>query len=169
MTSTAKTWHIANWSPLGWLETAIKLVALMVAIIALANALSSGVFTTPSGARLAQVIVLAILALGLTVGIADRYKQREIIAMIFVLINNVGHWGMVYVLLITVTSERSLKPDDLLPVFAGLMLLGDLIKLVWLRVTGHTQDGYPQSVLYGLVGVYVVGYIIILLLALAGG
>ena len=161
--STQKAWHIANWSPLAWLETAIKLVGLAAAVIALVNALSGGVFTAPSGARLIQVIVQAVLALGLTAGIADRYKQREIIAMIFVLINNVGHWGMVYALLTTP------GPGNLLLVFAGFLLLGDLVKLMWLRTSGYTQDGYPQSVLYGLVGVYVVGYIIILLLALAGG
>jgi hypothetical protein len=164
--SPQKSWYIANWSPLGWLETAIKLVALMVAMIALS--VTSGTFSSPSGARLVQVIVLVILSLGLTAGIADRYQQREIIAMLFIVINNVGHWGMVYALLTKVASDGSLTAKNLMPIFAGLMLLGDLVKLVWLRVSGHTQDGYPQSVLYGLVGVYVVGYIIILLLALGG-
>lgn len=159
--SAEKRWHVANWSPLGWLETGIKLIAFVAAILALINALSSGTFTAPSGARLIQVIVLAVLALGLTAGIADRYNQREIIAMGFILLNNIAHWGMVYALL-TIPG-----PATLLLIFAGLMLLGDLVKIYWLRVSGYTQGGYPQSVLYGLTGIYVVGYVLILLLALA--
>ncbi|MEZ4670409.1 MAG: hypothetical protein R3E39_21085 [Anaerolineae bacterium] len=163
MTTTTKSWHFANWSPLGWLETVIKLVALGAALIALANALSGGVYDAPVGGRLVQVIVLAIIALGLTAAIIDRYRHREITAMIFVLINVVGHWGMVYALL------TAPGPGSLLLIFAGLMLLGDVVKMGWLRVSGYTQDGYPQSVMYGLVGVFVAGYLIILLLALAGG
>lgn len=158
--NTPKQWHIANWSALGWIETGIKLVAFVAAILALFNALSSGTFSPPTGARLIQVIVLVVLALGLTAGIFDRYSQREIIAMIFIIINNVAHWGMVYALF------TSPGPGSLLLIFAGLMLLGDLVKIYWLRVSGYTQGGYPQSVLYGLTGTFVVGYLIILVLAL---
>ncbi len=157
---TSKQWHIANWSALGWIETGIKLIAFVAAILALINALSSGIVTAPSGVWLIQVIVLAVLALGLSVGIVDRYNQREIIAMIFILLNNLAHWGMVYALL-TVPG-----PGNLLLIFTGLMLLGDLVKIYWLRVSGYTQGGYPQSVLYGLTGIFVVGYIIVFLLTI---
>ncbi len=158
--NTSKQWHVANWSALGWLETGIKLVAFVAAIIALLNALSSGTFSAPSGIHLIQVIVLAILALGLTLGIVDRYNQREIIAMIFILINNLAHWGMVYALL------TSPGPDNLLLIFTALMILGDLVKIFWLYVSGYTQGGYPQSVLYGLTSTFVIGYIIVFLLTI---
>ncbi len=158
--NTSKQWHIGDWSALGWLETGIKLIAFVAAILALVNALTSGTFSAPSGVRLIQVIVLAVLALGLTVGIVDRLRQREIIALAFILINNLAHWGMVYALL-TLPG-----PGSLLLIFAGFMLLGDLVKIYWLRVSGYTQDGIPQSVLYGLTSTFVVGYAIILLLAL---
>ena len=158
---TPQHWHIANWSPLGWLETGIKLVAQVAAIIALVNALSGGTFAAPAGARLIQVIVLAVLALGLTAGIYDRYVGREIIAMAFILLNNVAHWGMVYALL------TKPGPGTLLLIFAGLMLLGDLVKLYWLRVSGFTVRNYSRATLFGLTGFYVAGYVIILLLALA--
>ena len=162
MTSTTppKQWYVANWSALGWLETGIKLVAFAAAILALIQALSSGTFNAPSGTRLVQGIILAFLALGLFGAIFERYMQREIIAMIFVLVNNVVHWGMVYALL-TLPG-----PASLLLIFATLMLLGDLVKIYWLRVSGFTQDGRPQSIFYILTGGYIVGYAIILLLAL---
>ena len=156
-----KKWHVANWSPLGWLETGIKLIAFVSAIFALIQALSNGTFISPSGTRLIQVIILVFLALGLFGAIFERYMQREIIAMIFVLVNNIAHWGMVYALL-TIPG-----PGTLLLIFAGLMLLGDLVKIYWLRVSGFTQDGRPQSIFYILTGGYVVGYVIILLLALS--
>jgi len=155
--TTAKQWHVSNWSALGWLETGIKLFAFLAAMLALINALSSGTLTAPAGARLIQVIVLMVLALGLLAGLADRYNQREIIAMGFILLNNLAHWGMVYALLTLPV------PTNLLLIFAGLMLLGDLVKVYWLRVSGYTQDGYPQSILFGLTGVYVVGYVILLI------
>ncbi len=158
--NTSKQWHIGDWSALGWLETGIKLIAFIAAILALINALSNETFSAPSGVRLIQVIVLAVLSLGLTVGIVDRYSQREIIAMIFILINNLAHWGMVYALL-TVPG-----PGNLILVFTALMILGDLVKIFWLYVSGYTQNGYPQSILYGLTGTFVVGYLIIFLLAL---
>jgi len=48
-----KRWYVASWPPLAWLETGIKLVAIVVGLVALIQALSSGVFALPSGLRLA--------------------------------------------------------------------------------------------------------------------
>ncbi len=155
-----KQWHVADWSTLGWLETGIKLLAHIAAIVALINALSSGIITAPTGTRLVQVIVLALLSLGLLGAILDRYMGREIIAMVFVLINNVAHWGMVYALLTTP------GPGGLLLIFAGLMLLGDLVKEYWLYTSKFTQYGLSTKVMMSLTGVFVVGYAIILILAL---
>ncbi len=159
----AKQWHVGDWSPLGWLETGIKLVAHVAAIIALLNALSSGTSVAPQGTRLIQVIVLAILALLLLLAIVDRYQEREIIAMGFVIINVIAHWGMVYALLTTP------GPGSLLTIFAGLMLLGDLVKIRWLFVSGFTSRGQSTQVMVGLVSIFVIGYAIIFLLSLFGG
>jgi len=56
----------------------------------------------------------------------------------------------------------------LLSTFAALMLLGDLVKLVFLKVHEFTVRDMPKAVLYGLTLVYVVGYLLILLLQVAG-
>jgi len=47
------------------------------------------------------------------------------------------------------------------------MLLGDLVKLVFLKVHSFTVRATPKAVLYGLTLIYVVGYLLILLLELA--
>jgi hypothetical protein len=158
--SPTKRWHIAQWPALAWLETVIKLAALVLGVVALVQALSGGALVLPGGLRLVQLVILAFLSLGLVVAIFDRLAEREIVAMIFVAINNLGHWGMV----VALASKPG--PGGLLPAFVGLMLLGDLVKLVFLRVHDFSLRDTPQTVLYGLTSVYVVGYLAILLLEL---
>ena len=154
-----KVWHVASWPLLAWAETAVKGVALFIAIITFFQAWAVGNFSWPSGIRLAQFIVLGILSLGLLVAIVDRYLEREIIAILFVMLNNVGHWG---VLLALTTNLASLP----LLAFAGLMLLGDLIKLQFLRVHNFIVRDTPPAILYGLTTFYVIGYSVLLILDL---
>lgn len=78
-------WYVATWPPLAWLETVIKLAALVLGFIALARALSGGVFWLPGGLpawssgglRLAQLIILACLSLGLVAAVFDRLAERR--------------------------------------------------------------------------------------------
>ena len=76
--------------------------------------------------------------------------------------NNLGHGGMV----IALATEPG--PCWKLPAFAALMLLGDLVKLVFLKVHDFTVRDMPKAVLYGLTSVYVADYLLILLLELVG-
>ena len=156
----AKRWHVASWPPLAWLETVIKLAAITIGIIALVQALSGGAFDPPGGLQLAQLIILAVLSLGLLFAIFDRLVEREIVAMVFVLLNNLGHWGMV------VALSFAPGPGRLLLAFAGLMLLGDLVKLVFLKVHDFSVRDTPKAMLYGLTSAYVVGYALIVLFEL---
>ena len=151
-------WHIASWPPLAWLETVIKAIALIIGISALIAALAGGAWALPGGLRLAQMIVLGILSLGLAAAIADRLRGREIVAMIFVVFNNLGHWGMV------VALAAQTGPGAALVAFAALMLAGDLVKLVFLKTSGFTVRDTPRAVLYGLTSFYVTGYALLLLL-----
>ena len=158
---SAQGWHIARWPALAWLETAIKLVAIAVGVAAFVTALSSGgALALPGGRRLVQLIVLALLALGLLAAIYDRWLEREIVAMAFVLVNNLGHWGMTLAL----TSDT--LSSGYLVAFCALMLIGVVIKLVFLRVHAFQVRDIPRTVLFGLTSVYVVGYGVILLLEL---
>lgn len=112
---------------------------------------SGATFALPRGLRLAQFVILAFLSLGLVAAIFDRFKEREIVAMVYVLPNNLGHWGMV-VALASVPG-----PGVLLIAFAGLMLLGDLVKLMFFRVHDLCVRDTPQVMLFGLTSVYIVG------------
>lgn len=130
--STTKGWHVDRWPPLAWLQTAIKLAAIILGIVAGVLVLSSGTLALPAGLRLAQLIILVILSLGLVAAILDRLAGREIVAMVFALLNNLGHWGMV----ISLATSPGL--GWMLPAFAALMLLGDLVKLVFLKIHDFT-------------------------------
>lgn len=142
-------WYIGQWPPLAWLETAIKAVALIIGVVALVGALSYGAFALPRGVRLAQFVIQVILSLGLVAAIFDRLIGRELVAMVFVVFNNLGHWGMVAAL----ASEPG--PGSLLIAFCTLMLIGDLVKLVFLKVHDFRVRDTPRTVLFGLTSVYI--------------
>ncbi len=159
--TAARRWHIAQWPPLAWLETVIKLAALATGIAAFINGVMTGDFALPDGLRLVQWVILVVLSLGLLAAIADRFLDREIVAMVFVVVNNAGHWGMVVALLSGADTGRALVA------FAGLMLAGDLVKLVFIWRHQFSVRDVPRRVLYGLTLGYVAGYSALLLLAIA--
>jgi hypothetical protein len=157
MTNARPAWHVDSWPALAWLETAVKLVALGVGVDALLRA--TGGSPDFGAGRIAQIVILALLCLGLVAAIADRLANREIVAMIFVVLNNIGHLAMLAALIVHTDT------DGHLVLFASLMLAGDLIKLVFLATSGFTVRDVSPTVLYGLVSGYVVGYATLVLLA----
>lgn len=156
-----QSWHIAKWPLLAWLETIIKLIAFIVALITLRQTLNHGDYTTPQRLGLVQVIIQVILSLGLVAAIFDRWIEREVVSMLFVIPNNVTHWGIVWVLFSTGDTNLWLIA------FFSLMLLGDLIKLRFLKVHNFSVRDTLPAVLYGLTLIYVCGYGINLLAQIA--
>jgi hypothetical protein len=154
-----KPWHIAHWPPLAWLETLIKLIAIGLGISALFRAVGGSAIDLPAGLERIQFIILVLLSLGLVVAIFDRYANREIISMIFVFLNNLGHWGMV----VALTTAISVP----LVLFVGLMLLGDLVKIAFIHHHGFTVRQYSSMMLYGLTAIYILGYTTILVLEIS--
>ena len=154
---SAKGWHIADWPPLAWVETGIKLAAIVIGIVTLVQALVSGEYRFPAGLRLIQFSTLLVLSIALLAAILDRYRQREIVAMVFVVLSNLAHWGMV------VSLASIPGPGWLLLAFVALMLAGDAVKLVSLQVHGFNVRDTAQVMLFGLTSFYIVGYLVVLL------
>jgi len=154
---SSKKWHVAKWPPLAWLETGLKLVASVIGVVALVQALVASSFRWPAGLRLVQFGVLVLLSLGLVAAIWDRYLEREVVAMVFILLNNLGHWGMV----VSLASRPG--PGWLLLAFVLLMLAGDAIKLVFLQWQDFSVRDTPRVMLFGLTSSYIVGYLVVLL------
>lgn len=156
------TWHFEKWSSLGWLETGIKLIAFSFAWILLGNALNQPNFVIPNRLFIAIWIIQIFLSFGLLTAIFDRWLEKDIISMIFVLFNNIAHWGIVFVLGVSSFNKTFLFA------FFILMLIGDLIKLIFIHTSNFSVRDLPRSALYILTGTYIAGYIIqILLLAIS--
>jgi hypothetical protein len=161
-TSSTRSWYVSHWPPLAWLETALKLAALLLGMIAGWQALATPDLQLPSGLRLVAWIVLVILSLGLLVAIIDRWTERELVAMVFVVFNNLGHWGL------AISMLASSWPGGTLLPFAILMLLGDLVKVAFIRKHQFTVRGNTTTTLIGLTSVYIIGYAILVLVELLG-
>jgi hypothetical protein len=151
-----RTWHVGEYDLLGWAETAVKAVAFVVAYIALVHALDRSLHA-PTGIRIVELLLIGVAELGLLAAIGDRLIERELIAIGFVVFNNVAHIGMLYALLAVP------GPGLLLSAFCALMLGGELIKIAWLRETEYRVRDVAPMVVQGLVLGYAALYLVALL------
>jgi hypothetical protein len=155
--ATERSWHVGDYGPLGWAETAVKAVAFLCAYVAFAHALDR-TLQAPTGIRIAELVLIGIAELGLLAAIGERLIEREAIAMGFVVLNNAAHIGMLYALLAVP------GPGGLVSLFCGLMLAGEAIKLVWLRTSGFRVREIAPLVVQGLVAAYALVYLAALLI-----
>ena len=158
-----KHWYLGKWPILAWLETFIKVLALAIGFFALTNAFRSDAqLAFPEGVKLAQFTIQAMLTLGLIAAIFDRIQEREIIAMIFLILNNLGHIGILSALL------NPFFQSNLLISFWILMLLGDVTKVFFLRFHKFSVRNASPAVMYGLTSFYLLGYLALILIQLLG-
>jgi hypothetical protein len=151
------SWYFYNWTFLGWLETGIKAVALIIGMWAFCLSRVSQIWMIPSRLQLVQWIVLGVLSLGIFVAIYNRWQNKEIVSMLFILFNNLGHWGM----FLALTRNTGWA---ILPIFSFLMMLGDLIKIIFLRQQHYTEKNITPNIFIRLTLIFVLGYGIIGLL-----
>ena len=152
------SWHFYNWTFLGWLETGIKAIALIIGLRSFWLSRVSQIWILPSGIQLVRWIVLGVLSLGIFAAIYNRWQNKEIVSMIFVLFNNLGHWGM----FLALTRNTGWA---ILPIFAFLMMLGDLIKIIFLKQQHYTEKNIPHNIFIKLTLIFVLGYGLIGLLS----
>jgi hypothetical protein len=155
-----RQWYFANYPMLAWVETVIKAFAMIIGIAAFAVSLSKGTFALPTGVGFAELIVMAVLAIGLVAAIFDRILDREIVAMIFVLFNNLAHWGIVTSMLFLREANPYVVP------FCAVMAVGDMVKTIFLKAHSFQVRDIPQFILFGLTALYLAGYTIVLTLEL---
>jgi len=157
---TGRGWYVAKMSRLEWLETVFKLSAIACGLSAFTMSFAPAALALPTGPRLAQVIILGIISLGLLGAIMERLDQREIGAMVFVLLNNLGHWGMLLAVLSNPGSSVLIIP------FSALMLAGDGTKLAFFASTDFTVRNAPKASLLTVIAFFAAGYAAILILEL---
>lgn len=159
-TTPAQGWHTAKWGTWGWLETIAKLVALVAAFISVLSPFVGSTFLIIGNPNLAAWIVLILLTLGSILQLTIRLRQQETISMIFAVLNFLGH-------VVLVIAVAQVPHHRVWPVLFGVFyVVGQLIKIQFLRTTGYTEDGADtpgmmrtaaiQAVLYGLFAVFMV-------------
>jgi len=153
--SGRRDWHVARWGPWGWGETAVKLVAVALAVAAAAE---DGAWSIPPHHRVA-FWTLAAISVAYVAAVADRWIDREIVAMAFVFAMIVGHLAIVRAM-----GGREWPGGDV-RAFAGLMLLGDLLKLVFFVRTGARVRDLPRPVPIVATGLLALLYLVVLFAA----
>lgn len=150
-------WYLARMSWLEWQETVLKLAAAACGIAAFSLAIDTGKLALPGGWGLVQLTILAVISLGLFGAIFERLNQREIGAMVFVVVNNLGHWG----LLLAIINGFS---GGLVIAFGTLMLAGEITKLIFFASNNFTIRGSPKKFILAIVAMFALGYTAILVL-----
>jgi hypothetical protein len=148
-------WHVARWGVLGWVETALKSVGITVGVIAAAT---GGAFAVPATGRIAYWAVVAV-AVGYLVAVFDRWADKEIVAMGFLVAMLVGHWTMVYAMG---------RPDGAVGavrLFATMMLTGDVVKIVYFATSGARVRGLPPMVPIVMTSILVAVYALVIAIA----
>ena len=155
----ARRWHVDRWPPLSNAETTVKLAAFGFAYAAFATSIGRAGVPMAQGARpSAQIAILGVLSLGLVAAVWDRWQRREVVSMLFVLLNAPAH-GLLLVALL-----RGAEVGFWLTFFASLMLLGDLVKAVSFYVPPPPVRDLSPAAGTALTGIYAVGYLAILAL-----
>jgi hypothetical protein len=153
-------WHVAQWGTLGWLETGVKLIGIIVAFIALSQALPNGALTVGGNPRLGAIIVLGLLTLIWIAPVPLRFQQQEIISMVFTILNLLGHIALLLALLY-------LLPDRTLAIVFGVAyLIGEIVKRRWLMVSGYTESGRTAAQMAMVSNVFIVSYVLFIVFLL---
>lgn len=138
-TTTTKTWHIANWGVLGWLETGFKTLSIIIGFIAFSQTTTTGsiqILDIPHGITIG---ILALMTLFVAIIILLRFSQREIISILFAIANTLGHAGILYFVIYMPTNS-------VLPFVFGIgYVLGELVKQRFLTTTGYTEMGQDTA------------------------
>lgn len=158
---TSAGWYLATMGRLEWLETILKVGAIFFGITAFLTSAPYEITFRLSMMRLAQITILSIMSLGLIGAIFERWNQREIGAMIFVVLNNLGHWGLLIAILGGISNSLFVIA------FSALMLSGDLTKFVFFATTAYTIRNAPKTLVLTVVMLFALGYALILGLELA--
>lgn len=162
-TSTASSgpasgWHVAQWGLWGWLETVAKLIAIAAGILAFFATPSTSAIGLADNPHLAALSLLALLLLASVFQLVIRMRQREVISLIFAILNLIGHACVLAAVLHIRTTRRW-------PVaFGGFYVLGQLIKLQFLRSSGYTEGGADSRQMLTVTGVIAALYAVFTLL-----
>jgi hypothetical protein len=154
-------WHVGSWGLWGWVETILKLIGIVAGLLAFAGSNAAAPLVLANNPELGAVIVLTLLTLAWVGALIPRFQQREVISMVFAIINALAHVGLLIALL------RSPDQRTLAIVFGVFFILGQLAKDQFLRLSGYTEGGQTTNTMVkfsrGMAAFYLLFVVLLLL------
>ncbi len=160
MAMSKSGWHIAAWGFWGWAETVVKGIGIGAGLLALVNSFNGDDLMIGDHPRLAALVVSGLLTLFTVVALGLRSQQREIISLIFAILNFTAHVGVLL-------SILRVPDETTLPIVLGVFIfLGELVKQRFLAVSGYTEAGQTTGQMLNFSrGVSVIYVLLVIFLA----
>eukprot|EP01120_Amphizonella_sp_Union-15-10_P004902 TRINITY_DN15668_c0_g1_i2.p1 TRINITY_DN15668_c0_g1~~TRINITY_DN15668_c0_g1_i2.p1 ORF type:complete len:188 (-),score=8.82 TRINITY_DN15668_c0_g1_i2:70-633(-) len=147
-----------SYGILGWLETAIKGLAIISAFVSISVYTNSPVVLLT--ARYVIIVMLGILQIIYVGLVVLRFLDRELFAIGFSIVQALAN------LSIFVVSIKSSEPDQFIFVYCFLNILGELVKMMFLFLKKKEEFSVkhlPRTVLWAisiaLILIYLIGFI----------
>jgi len=140
--------------------TLIKAIAIGVAISSLS------IYNQGSreydGIKIAQMVFIGLLASACTILIIQRIVEREIFALIFIVLLTIAHWVLFVILF------QSTDPGAWIFTFCFLMIMGDYVRVMFLFIMNEYEVIWlPKPIHYLLTFCFILGYLVVMILQVA--
>ncbi|MBK9124181.1 MAG: hypothetical protein IPM16_13835 [Chloroflexi bacterium] len=154
-------WRIINWGWLGWIETALKAVAIVASFVAVTRIPAGAAIELGGHPRLVALIVLGLLTVTDIAQVVLRLRLKDIISMVFAVFYLAAHAAMWVAL-----AAAPAVAQPFAVVFCAFILLGDAVKLRFVTQTGYTEAGASNETVRNLVLFMLTVYTVLLLAVL---
>jgi hypothetical protein len=139
------------------MEALIKLIAIGVGVASLSifNSGDKAFLAT----RIAQIVVMCVMGAVLIANIVLRVFEKELFALVFAILQVLGHWIMTLVLIL------SKDPGAFLFIFVFLMALAEYIRLMFLFLSDNIEIKFIQKpILMVISGVFILAYLAVIVI-----
>jgi len=152
-----KDWRCQRYGPLGIMETVVKILAIGVGVASL-SIYNHNPKIYPSK-LIGQIVFQGIIGFMYLLLIVQRILDKELFALGFIIIQNVGHWILFLVMFLSVDAGAFIFT------YVFLMILGEFIKVCFLFLAENIEvKFFTKPILFGISGAFILFYIIILIL-----
>eukprot|EP01118_Nematostelium_gracile_P012715 TRINITY_DN4688_c0_g1_i1.p1 TRINITY_DN4688_c0_g1~~TRINITY_DN4688_c0_g1_i1.p1 ORF type:complete len:189 (+),score=33.36 TRINITY_DN4688_c0_g1_i1:64-567(+) len=152
-----RDWRCQKYGPLGWMETLVKLIAIGVGFASLS--IYNNKKRTFVKARIAQIVLLAIIGVMYVAMFVQRIFDKELFAIGFMVLQIFSHWIVVIVLIL------SKEPGHFIFTYVFLMIMGEYIKIMFLALAENPEvKFFNKPILFVISIVLILLYLITLIL-----
>jgi hypothetical protein len=112
-----------------------------------------------STTRTAEIVLMAIAGAILLALIVQRAFDKELLALVFIILHVLGHWVM------TIITILSKDPSSFLFTYVFLMALGEFVKLCFLLLAENPEVKWlTKPMLFGITGLFLLIWLAVMVL-----